>query len=372
MVKSSVKTNDLRSVITVRIVAAMGTQLTFARAQTVGFFDYEDVPISPSEVRVRTLFSGISTGTEMTAYRGTSPHLTKHWDAESRLFQDGGDAPAFPVEVVGYEEVGEIVETGADVADVAVGDRVWGTWGHRTTAVLDGAYASARRLSDTADPRVGIFSHIGAVALNAVLDADIHVGETVVVFGLGVPGQLAAQFARLNGARVVVVDGIAARRELAGRLGAEVVLDPTEDQVAERVRELTGGRGADVAIEFTGNHRALQTAIRTVAYNSRVCVAGFFVGEASGLALGEEFHHNRVQLVSSQISGSAPRLQHRWDRLRLNTTAINLAAKGTLDPLSLITHTIPFAEAAHAYQLIDERPADALQVVLEMPAAVAA
>ena len=91
-----------------------------------------------------------------------------------------------------------------------------------------------------------------------------------------------------------------------------------------------------------------------------------------GLALGEEFHHNRVQLVSSQISGSAPRLQHRWDRLRLNTTAIGLAEKGTLDPLSLISHTVPFAEAADAYQLIDERPADALQVVLEMPTAAGA
>ena len=368
----NLRINRLQMKRWVRMVSAMGTQLTFTSARKIGFLDYQDDELSATEVRVRTLFSGISTGTEMTAYRGTSPHLTKHWDAGLRLFQDGGEATGFPIEVIGYEEVGEVVEIGAGVTEVSIGDRIWGTWGHRTTAILDQSHAAARRLAPAADPRIGIFSHIGAVALNAILDADIHVGETVVVFGLGVPGQLAAQFARLNGAQVIVVDGIADRRDLAVTLGAELALDPATDQVAELVRQRTGGRGADVVIEFTGNNHALQSAIRSVAYNSRVCVAGFFTGEARGLALGEEFHHNRVQLVSSQISGPAAHLQHRWDRLRLNTTAIGLATGGALDPLSLISHTVPFADAADAYRLLDESPAAALQVVLEMPAAVSA
>ena len=60
--------------------------------------------------------------------------------------------------------------------------------------------ASARLLGADVDPRIGIFSQIGAIALNVILDADIHVGETVAVFGLGVPGQIVAQLARLNGA----------------------------------------------------------------------------------------------------------------------------------------------------------------------------
>jgi threonine dehydrogenase-like Zn-dependent dehydrogenase len=211
-----------------------------------------------------------------------------------------------------------------------------------------------------------MFSHIGAIALNVVLDADIHVGETVVVFGLGVPGQLVAQLARLNGARVIAVDGIAARRDLALELGADVVLDPASGTVAETVKDLTGGRGADVAIEITGNYRALQEAIRSVAYGSRVCVAGFFQGEGVGLSLGEEFHHNRVQIVSSQISGVGVSLQHRWDRYRLTSTAIALAADGRLQVLPLITHTVGLADAAEAYRMLDERPSEALQVVLDM------
>jgi len=349
----------------------MGLRVTFPEARTVSVVDDPEASLGPHAVRVRTLYSGISAGTELTAFRGTSPHDTKQWDAASRLFREGAAGPAFPVTTLGYEEVGEIVEVGgggrggSDGSDaVAVGDRVWGTWGHRSAAVLDVAQAAQRVLPPDADPRIGIFSHIGAVAVNAVLDADIHIGETVAVFGLGVPGQLVAQLARLNGARVVVIDGIESRRELALTLGADLALDP-RDGVAERIRELTDGRGADVAIEISGNARALHEAVRSVAYNSRVVVAGFIQGDAVGLRLGEEFHHNRVQLVCSQISGSAPSLSHRWDRLRLNRTALGLAAEGRLDVTSLISHTITLDEVAEAYRMLDETPQQALQVVID-------
>ncbi|GAA1973317.1 zinc-binding alcohol dehydrogenase [Microbacterium pumilum] len=343
----------------------MGLRVTFPEARTVSVIDDPESALSAGEVRVRTLYSGISAGTELTAYRGTSPHVTKHWDSETRLFADGASEPAFPVTNLGYEEVGEVVEVADAESPVAVGDRVWGTWGHRTSAVLRGVDAADRRLPADADPRVGIFSHIGAVALNAVIDADIHIGEWVAVFGLGVPGQLVAQLARLNGGRVIVVDGIAARRDLALRLGAEIALDPA-DAVAETIRELTRGRGADVAIEISGNARALHEAIRSVAYNSRVVAAGFLQGDAVGLRLGEEFHHNRVQLVCSQISGSGPSVSHRWDRYRLNSTIIDLAASGRVDVLSLISSTVELDGVADAYRMLDDNPRDALQVVIAM------
>lgn len=342
----------------------MGSRVTFPEARVVELVEEAEAPLDAGQVRVRTLFSGISAGTELTAYRGTSPHVTKTWDAESRLFADGAAAPAFPVTVLGYEEVGEVVEV-AQPGTVAAGDLVWGTWGHRTSAVIDAAFAAPRRLRPGVDPRIGIFSHIGAVALNAVIDADVHVGETVAVFGLGVPGQLVAQLARLNGGRVIAVDGIAARRDLALSLGAEHALDPA-DAVAERIRELTDGRGADVAIEISGNARALHEAVRSVAYNSRVVASGFLQGDAVGLRLGEEFHHNRVQIVSSQISGSGPSVAHRWDRLRLNRTVLGLAEDGRLDVLALISHTVPLGEVADVYRMLDEHAGQALQVVIDL------
>ncbi|MFE9751208.1 zinc-binding alcohol dehydrogenase [Saccharothrix saharensis] len=329
----------------------------------VSITEEPDPPLHATGVRLRTLFSGISAGTELTQYRGTNAHVVKTWDPGTRLFTPGRAEFAYPA-VVGYEEVGEVVEVGDDVTAVRPGQVVWGVWGHRGTTVVEQDYAAARVLDPAADPLLGIFSHIGAVALNVVLDADLHVGETAVVFGLGVLGQIVAQLARRNGARVVAVDALADRLELAGRLGADVTLDAREGGVAEEVRRLTGGRGADVALEVSGNPKALHEAVRTVAYNARVVTGGFYQGEARGLFLGEEFHHNRVDLVCSQISGVAPRHAHRWDRARLNTTVIDLAVAGHLRLRPLVSHVVPFTDAAWAYDLLDTRPDQALQVVL--------
>lgn len=342
----------------------MATMVSFTGPRTAVLVNDERRPLGEAEVLVRTLFSGISAGTELTAYRGSNPYLNKRWDDDDRLFVNGDSTMEYPVNGWGYEEVGEIVEVGRSVTAVHEGDRVWGTWGHRSETVLPEQQAAARILPMGADARIGIFSQIGAIALNVVLDADIHVGETVAVFGLGVPGQLAAQLARLNGGRVIAVDGIASRRDLAARLGAHEVLDAGAGGVAERIRELTDGRGADVCLEVAGDHRALHEAIRSVAYSSRVVAAGFMQGEGAGLRLGEEFHHNRVAVIASQISGVAPALQHRWNRYRLASTAIALAVEGRLDVVSLISHTVPVSEVAEAFRMLDERPHEALQVVL--------
>ncbi|MFC6087944.1 zinc-binding dehydrogenase [Saccharothrix lopnurensis] len=330
---------------------------------SVSLGEEPDPPLGATGVRLRTLYSGISAGTEMSQYRGTNAHLTKTWDADRRLFAPGAPATAYPT-VVGYEEIGEVVEVGPAVTSVRPGRLVWGVWGHRSGTVVEEAYAADRLLDPRADPLLGIFSHIGSVALNAVLDADIHVGETVVVFGLGVVGQLVAQLARRNGARVVGVDAVPQRLDLAARLGAEEVLDVRGGEVAERVRDLTGGRGADVALDVSGNPRALHEAVRTVARNARVVAGGFYQGEGLGLLLGEEFHHNRVTLVCSQISGVAPALVHRWDRKRLADTVLDLAVAGHLRLRPLVSHVLPVADAAAAYELVDSRPDLVMQVVL--------
>lgn len=347
----------------------MPRMVSFTSVRVAEVVDEESKPLAPDEVRIGTLYSGISAGTELTAYRGTNAYMNKKWDEKQRLFVDGSTSFEYPVNGWGYEEVGEVTEIGSEVSTVKVGDVVWGTWGHRTETVQKEERAAKRILQAGTDARVGIFSQIGAIALNVVLDADIHVGETVVVFGLGVPGQLVAQLARLNGARVIGVDGVASRRELALTLGADLVLDPADGPVAERVRELTDGRGADVVLEVTGNYHALHEAIRTVAYNSRVCVAGFMQGEGIGLRLGDEFHHNRVQLVCAQISGVNPSIDHRWNEYRLQRTFIDLAVAGKVNVTDLISHEMPLEEGGEAFAMLDTATSDVLQVVLNAKAA---
>jgi threonine dehydrogenase-like Zn-dependent dehydrogenase len=341
--------------------------LVLKAPRELAFEPLELGPLGPDEVRIRTLCSGISAGTELSQYRGSNPFMHRRFDEASRLFLEA-EAPSwpYPVRNLGYEEVGEIVEVGPEVVDLTVGDGVFGTWGHRTHHVASADYARERRMPEGADPRIGVFSHIGAVALNGVHDAQIRIGDLVVVFGLGVPGQIVAQAARASGATVVGVDPVADRRETALKLGAQRVLDPTAGSVAEAIKAETGGRGADVCIEVTGAAPALAEAIRTAAYSARVVAMGFFQGDVP-LRLGEEYHLNRVQLVSSQISGVAPEASYRWSKLRLWQTAVRLQHEGVLSLTPLISHVAPFEDAPALFARLDAGEPGLLQAVLEFP-----
>ena len=340
--------------------------LTFTGPGTVVLIEEDDPPLAPGEVRLRTLHSGISAGTELTAYRGSNPYLDKRWDDDRRLFVAGGDASiAYPISGWGYEEVGRVEEVAEGVTSVQPGQVVWGTWGHRSHVVVEEGWAASRILPDGIDPVVGVFSQIGSIALNAVLDANVHLGEVVAVFGQGVPGLLVLQLLRLSGASVLAVDGIPPRLELSRALGADHVVDFTAERPAEVVKALTDGLGADVTIEITGSAAALHEAIRATAYNSRVVASGFFQGPAVALALGEEFHHNRIEIHCSQISGVDPSLDHRWDESRLQRTFMGFAADGRVQVTPLISHTFPVEAAAEAFALLDERPEEAVQVVLD-------
>jgi threonine dehydrogenase-like Zn-dependent dehydrogenase len=169
----------------------------------------------------------------------------------------------------------------------------------------------------------------------------------------------------LSGATVLAVDRIERRRTAARRFGAAHTLDPTSGRdVAAQVRVITGA-GADAAIELSGAYPALHEAIRSVQPGGRVVAAGFYQGSATGLDLGEEFHHNRVSVVASQIGGLPTGLTNRWDVARLHRAVLELVGAGRMDVASLVSHVVPVSDVASAYRLLDEDPSGALQVVLD-------
>jgi threonine dehydrogenase-like Zn-dependent dehydrogenase len=227
------------------------------------------------------------------------------------------------------------------------------------------SWAAQRKLAPDVDPMVGIFSKIGAIALNAVVDADVHRGEYVGVFGQGVPGLIAAQLASLNRGTAIAVDGMPKRLELAKELGAAHVIDFTNGSPAGEIRALTENRGADVCIEISGSYPALHEAIRSTAYDSKVVSSGFYEGEGIGLSLGEEFHHNRINVISSQIFGVSLALDPRWTVERLERTVMTLAAEEKIGLKPLERHVFGADEAGDAFRLFDESPGEAVQVVLE-------
>ena len=348
----------------------MGELLVFTAPRATGYQTIDDPPLKADEVRIKSLYSGISAGTELTFYRGTNPYLSKQWDGDRRLFVDGeGSTFAYPVLNLGYEEVGEVVEVGAAVTDVAVGARLFGTWGHRTHYIANLDYVRPRLMPPDAEPIFGIFSHLGAIALNGVHDANIMLGDTVAVFGMGALGQIVALMAQRSGAKVIAVDLHPSRLDMAKRLGADVTINAADDKPAETIKALTNGLGADVCIEVSGSTAALNEAIRAVTYSARVVAMGFFQGEARGLYLGDEFHHNRINLVCSQISGVAPAISNRWNKMRLWQTAVRLQIDGILDLRPLITHRAPFKRAGELYETLDQRPQDVVHAVLDFDGA---
>jgi 2-desacetyl-2-hydroxyethyl bacteriochlorophyllide A dehydrogenase len=325
-------------------------------------------PLAPGTVRVRTWYSGISAGTELTAYRGSNPYLTGTWDAERRLFVEGAPTFGYPVEGWGYSEVGEVVEVADGVEAPAKGDVVHGIWGHRSEAVVPAA-AVRDRVWTGQDPLAGIFARVGSIALNAVLAAEARLGDRVAVYGQGVIGLLATRLAVLSGAEVVAVDGVADRLDVARGMGAAHTLPADAPRGAgAHVREWSGG-GVDSAIELSGNDRALHEAVRSVVVDGTVVASGFYQGGAAHLRLGEEFHHNRVRIVASQISGTPLALGPRWDQPRLVRTFMEQVRQGRVDVRSLVTDVVPAADVASVFERLDRGDPGVLQAVLRFPAA---
>jgi threonine dehydrogenase-like Zn-dependent dehydrogenase len=202
-------------------------------------------------------------------------------------------------------------------------------------------------------------------ALQSVHDARIKVGDRVAVFGMGAIGLLAVQIARMNGAeRVIAIDPVESRRAMALSLGADAAIDPRSSDPAKAIKDMTGRKGADVAIEISGSVAALQQAIRCVQREG-VVVAASYYKDTGPLELGAEWHHNRVTLLSSMaVWGCTHRCHPLWDLKRIESTAIRLIETGALRTAGLVTHRFRYEDAPAAYELLDKRPADAIKVVL--------
>jgi 2-desacetyl-2-hydroxyethyl bacteriochlorophyllide A dehydrogenase len=196
-----------------------------------------------------------------------------------------------------------------------------------------------------------------------VLDAHPRLGEAVLVVGQGVVGLLVTMLLQRVGASpIVTVDLHEQRRQASASAGADHALSADSDLVG-RMRELTGGRGVDVAVEASGSPAALQTCIEAVAFAGTVIVASWYGTRQVSLALGGSFHRRRVRIVSSQVSTLDPAVTPRWDRDRRTALVSELLQQLPLS--KLISHRVPFADAASAYELLDRARGECLQVVLD-------
>jgi 2-desacetyl-2-hydroxyethyl bacteriochlorophyllide A dehydrogenase len=308
-------------------------------------------PPRPGEVRIKSIASAISHGTEMLVYRGEVPAgLPLDLPTLAGSF-------SFPIKY-GYATVGRVLDAGA--GSFSPGDLLFVHHPHQDTFVVPAELPV--RLPDGLDPTLGLFFANLETALNVVHDAPLRLGETALVFGQGVVGLLVTRLLRLAGAtRVLAVDPIAKRRDLALEAGADEAFEPGEG-LRGRILEVTAGRGADLAVEVSSSGAALQAAIDAVATEGTVVVASWYGARPVELSLGGHFHRGRVRLRSSQVGRIDPELGARWDRARRTEAALGLLPRLRLE--GLVSHRVPFERAPEAYRLVDENPEETVQVVL--------
>lgn len=332
-------------------------------------------PLKAGEIRLRGLISAISHGTELHFVRGTSPFAGKYFDPRLRAFVAGTNVDDHDPDVLGYEIVSEVIEVGSGVVGIRAGDIVHSGTPHQDQTIVDTTAQLQFGYPITVLPRgqplePALFISLGSVALQAIHDARIKIGDRVLVSGLGTIGVLTAQFAALSGASAILVsDPIRARRELAVHVGGTPPITPIVatdgGNMGAEIKRMYGPGGVDVAIETSGSYAALHASIAAVGVGGRVVTVGFYQGEGTGLRLGEEWHHNRPDLISSMGVWGCPHRDHPlWDRQRLTDMTRDLLYGGKVKTDPLLTQRIAFTDAQQGYRLIMSHAASVLKVAI--------
>jgi len=304
----------------------------------------EALPVlADGEVRVRTLHTGVSRGTEGLVFRGEVPASEAQ---RMRAPFQSGDFPG-PVKY-GYVNVG-VVEAGPN--DL-LGRTVFCLYPHQTVYQVP-AHAVVP-LPDGVPPARAVLAANLETAINALWDASPRLGDRIAVVGGGTLGLLVAWLAaRLPGCEVQVVDTEAGRADVALALGASFSL-PAEARA-----------DADLVVHTSGQGAGLATALRLAAFEATVLELSWYGNRVVNVPLGEAFHSQRLTLKSSQVGHVATPQRGRWNHRRRLELALSLLTDPALD--RLITHSAPFHDLPTVLERLSTGAADTLCLRIDYP-----
>lgn len=259
------------------------TQILFTDVGRAELLEREVADMADDEVIVKTEYSAISAGTERANLMGM-PNVM------------AGDT--FP-KALGYCSVGIITETGNNIKNYKVGDRVLVYHGVHTN------YNKAKEhqltlVPEGVDPKDAALVIIAAMGLGGVRKLSIELGESAMIIGLGLLGMFAVEFARLEGAYPLIVSDLSAeRRELALKLGADYALNPADPDYIEQVMKITGGKGVNAIVEVTGASVALEQALQFVSYMGRISLLGCTRVSECKIDYYSQVHRPGVKLIGA-------------------------------------------------------------------------
>lgn len=316
--------------------------------RTVSVERFEPRPPKADEVLIETEITLISPGTERAFLLGLDNAKTE--------FPTAG----------GYSLVGRVIEAGGDARNLAVGTRVVCSASHTSHAT-----AQARRcvaVPDGVSSDEAAFFNLLAIAMQGVRKARVELGETGVVFGCGLIGNLAMQLAKLSGAFVISADMNESRRKLAERCGADASFDPKSADFDANVKQLGIGPNApQVLIEATGFPDAILTAMRVAGWMARVVLLGSTRGVTEEVNFYRDVHKKGLILYGAH-AGTIPAQdsspgEWTWDaNVKI---LLELIRCGRLQLQPLITHRLPAEDASSIYGEILQWNPNVLGALLE-------
>ena len=329
----------------------MKTQaVVFAEPKRVEIREMETPDPGPDQVGIRTVFSGISQGTERWALTGRYGHFDRDYSAYY---------PSSP----GYQAAGVVDAVGSEVSDLRVGDHMFTMGTHFTdpnhhypgpcqashSGYLVAKASEVWRVDPSVDLAAASLFHMAGVSRHGVRLAKVQSGDLVAVIGLGMIGQMAAQAARRVGARVIATDLIGSRVQLAEKHSADRVVDASSESLEEAIKE-EAPDGADVVIDTTGDHRIFDRLLGLIHREGRISMQGYYPDPIS-----IDFHPTHIQRPTVIFPCG-------WDDEFNDDLADDMAA-GRLAIEPLITHRIPYQEAESADRLVVEHPEQTLGMV---------
>lgn len=344
----------------------MARRFVFPEPKLVVLDEFDPGAVRPEDVRVRLTWSLMSTGTENTAFNGIFDPAS-HW----------GDYVTYPF-CPGYSSTGEIIEIGPEVTGVAVGDQVFHMWPHSSEAVLPAV--SAFPVPEGIDLAAANWAALAGIAYIGIRRAAIRVGETTVVIGAGPVGQMVTRWAALAGSgRVIVIDPAAERLTLAKEGGATDVIASPVSEAVEAVREINGGRRADVVIDTTGRAASFAEGLALVARFGRMVIVGD-TGDPTKQHLTRDViergveviaaHGNYMPFVMGLVSPASWETAELSDVLAERTLGwrafsamfFEIVRQGRFPLDAMISHTFPAEQAADGYALVNARRGETMGI----------
>ncbi|MHB0877948.1 MAG: zinc-dependent alcohol dehydrogenase [Anaerolineae bacterium] len=317
-------------------------------------FEVPDEP-GPGQILAEATYGMVNYGTLVAIFTGTHININNPAVAWPKFpHQPGGNLVAV------------VRAVAPDVQQWKPGDRVAFSGGYSRWHMLGPTAEVLPIPAAVSDVQAVVAAH-STISLNGIRLGNVAVGNTVVIFGQGVIGQYAQQYARIAGATtVVVVDPIEARLDIARRCGASVTLNPDKVDVEAEVSAITGGRGADVVIEATGAPPVIPVALRIAGWLGRVVLLGSSRGKVE-IDPYNDIHRKGVTVVGAhaQTAASVANAYYPWTTGNNTIAAWGLVEDGRLHLEDLVSHQLKASENLDVFDRLARQREHYLGVVLD-------